>query len=141
MFKHSKPVIFSTPDFRSAWTFLLPVLIMAAVSSCYYDSEEDLLPENGNGCDTTQVTYSNSIVPIIRDNCLSCHSNSAAPFFGSNIRLEEYGGIKAKVDEKRLLGAVSHLPGYVAMPLNNPKLDDCKINTIRAWINSGAPDN
>ncbi len=119
----------------------LLILVVTVVSSCYYDNREDLLPENANQCDTTQVTYALSVAPIIQGYCLSCHSNTAAPIFGSNIKLEDYSGIKVKVDEHRLLGAISHLPGYVAMPLNDPKLDDCKINTIRAWINAGAPNN
>jgi len=141
MLKQLKPVFTLVLNFRIDLPFLLLIMVMAAVSSCYYDNEEDLFPENGGGCDTSQVTYSLSIVPIIRDNCLTCHGNTAAPIFGSNIKLEDYSGIKAKVDEHRLLGAISHQSGYVAMPLNDSKLDDCKINTIRSWINAGAPDN
>ena len=117
---------------------LIPVLV--SVSSCYYDSEEYLYPKTGIECDTSNVTYAQSVVPIIQNHCLSCHSNTTFSL-GGNIKLEDYADIKLRADDHRLLGSVAHENGYSPMPKNAAKLDDCKILTIRIWVNGGAPDN
>ena len=128
---------------RKTTGFLIPVVIviLASVTSCFYDSEEYLFPQTGEQCDTTLVTYSQSVVPIIQGYCLSCHGNSTAANNGANIKLEDYADIKVQADAGNLLGSVSHENGYTPMPLNSSKLDECKITTIRIWVNAGAPDN
>jgi hypothetical protein len=117
------------------------VLMLITVSSCYYDSEEYLYPQTSNQCDTTNVTYANSVVPVLQNYCLSCHSNSTAASFGGNIKLEDYPDVKARADDHRLLGSVAHESGYSPMPSGAPQLDNCKITTIRIWVNAGAPNN
>ncbi len=110
-------------------------------SGCYYDNEEYLYPEVNNPCDTVNITYSKSIVPILANNCLSCHSNASAAGLGGNIKLENYADVKTHADDHKLLGSISQSSGFFAMPLGAPKLDDCKITTVRLWINAGAPNN
>jgi hypothetical protein len=117
-----------------------PILLLAIASSCYYDSEEYLYPDTTSQCDTTNVTYAQSVVPIIQNHCLSCHSNNTASL-GGNIKLEDYADIKLRADDHRLLGSVEHLSGYSPMPQGSKKLDDCTISTIRIWVNEGAPNN
>jgi hypothetical protein len=121
--------------------FILFIILPAAmVSSCYYDSEEYLYPQTGNQCDTTNVTYANAVVPIIKDYCLACHGNSTYTM-GGNIKLEDYADIKLRVDDHRLTGSIEHQNGYSPMPMGSRKLDDCKITVIRIWVNAGAPNN
>jgi hypothetical protein len=122
------------------YLILFTILLTVVVSSCYYDSEEYLYPSTSSQCDTTNVTYSLSVVPIIQNNCLSCHSNSTASM-GGNIKLEDYADVKLRADDHRLLGSVEHQSGYSPMPQGAKKLDDCKISTIRIWVNAGAPNN
>jgi hypothetical protein len=117
------------------------LLILTSLSSCYYDSEEYLYPQTSNQCDTIGITYSNSIVPLLNTYCLSCHSNSNAPSKGGNIRLEDYADVKARVDDHKLLGSVAYENGYSPMPMGASQLDNCKITTIRLWINAGALNN
>jgi len=119
---------------------LLSVMILVSISSCYYDSEEYLYPGTGSQCDTTQVTYAQSIVPIIRNYCLSCHGNSTSSL-GGNIKLEDYTDIKLRADDHRLLGSVEHKDGYSPMPKGASKLNNCNIATLRIWIAAGAPNN
>jgi hypothetical protein len=123
----------------AALIFLFSILWLA--SGCYYDSEEFLYPQISNTCDTTNVTYSQSVVPLLENYCLSCHSNSMAPSSGGNIKLENYADVKIQADNHKLLGSVAHENGYSPMPLGASKLDDCKITTIRIWVNAGAPNN
>lgn len=119
---------------------LFSLLVTAALSSCYYDSEEYLYPQTSSPCDTTNVTYANSVVPIIQNYCLSCHSNSTASM-GGNIKLEDYADVKLRADDHRLLGSVDHQNGYSPMPKGSKKLDECKVSIIRLWVNAGAPNN
>lgn len=126
---------------QSLTSVLVICLLLLLASGCYYDSEEFLYPQPGAACDTTNITYSGSVAPIISNYCLSCHSNSAAPAFGGNIKLENYTDVKIRADDHKLLGSVAHENGYSPMPLGASQLDNCKISTIRLWINSGAQNN
>ncbi len=74
--------------------FLVSIITVIIVS-CYYDSEEALYPSLSSSCDTANVTFSGTVVPILSNNCLTCHSNSTAASFGNNIRLENYADLKA----------------------------------------------
>jgi hypothetical protein len=112
-----------------AWVaFLLP--------SCKYDVEEELYPPKV--CDTVNVSYSQTIAPIIAQQCAACH---AAPFPISGIFLDNYEGLKEMVDANRLIGALRRLPGYSSMPQDAPALPECDILTFEAWVANGAPNN
>jgi uncharacterized membrane protein len=91
-----------------------------------------------SGCDTTNVTYTNHIKPMVQNACQGCHSG-AAP--GGGIELSTYAGIKAVADNGKFYGSISHLSGYNAMPKNGNKLTDCQIKMVQIWINQGAPQN
>jgi hypothetical protein len=114
------------------------LFIIGLVWSCYYDSKEFLFPQVNNQCDTTNVTYANTVVPLLQSYCLSCHANSVAASFGGNIKLENYSDVKVQADNHKLLGSVAHENGYSPMPMGTSKLDNCKIASIRIWINAGA---
>lgn len=113
------------------------LLALGFLQSCYWDNEEELYPM-AQPCDTTNVTYSGSIAPLLDANCASCH-NSSLP--QGSVNLDNYGGVKVVADNGRLWGAVNHSDGYSAMPQNRPKLNDCNLSKIRIWINDGALDN
>lgn len=112
---------------------------LVSFGGCYYDNEEALYPQLTDGCDTTNVTYAGSIVPILVANCYSCHSNANAPTFGDNIRLEAYADVQANLT--RIYGAVSWSGSYSRMPKNSGKLPDCSIRMIELWIAQGAPNS
>ena len=101
-----------------------------------YDVEEELYPTTE--CETNGITYSGIILPIIENNCYSCHD--AANNFGG-ITLEGYTQLKSYVDNGSLLGVIRHDSGFSPMPKNLAKLLDCEIAKIETWINNGAPDN
>lgn len=104
------------------------------VTGCRYDKLE-MMPLS---CDTTIVTFSGSVKPIINAHCINCHSGPSAPL---NIRLDSYLGVKAVANNGKLVGTISHSPGFSPMPQNDAKLNDCKIGTIRKWITDGALNN
>ncbi|HKJ41202.1 MAG TPA: hypothetical protein VKA27_03870 [Sunxiuqinia sp.] len=114
----------------------------AFFTSCYYDNEERLYPNidssTNSNCDTTKVTLSQSVMPILQSRCLSCHGKSVANGLGSGVNLETYSELVKYVHNGQLEGAINHSPGYIGMPQGASKLDDCSINKITAWINRGA---
>ena len=91
-----------------------------------------------NTCDTTNVTYTGSILPILQNSCIGCHSGSTP---GGNISLNTYAGVSAQATNGKLFGSVNHSTGYSAMPKGGNKLSTCQIDMIRIWVNAGAPNN
>ncbi|QEC66742.1 hypothetical protein FRZ67_05275 [Panacibacter ginsenosidivorans] len=89
-------------------------------------------------CDTTQYTYSGTISGIFETNCIGCHSTNNA---SGGIDLSTYAGASVVALNGRLVGAVTHAPGYSPMPQNAPMLPDCNITQIEKWVAAGAPNN
>lgn len=89
-------------------------------------------------CDTTNVTYSGSIKPIITTYCQGCHSGSQP---GAGIDLTSYNGVKEIALSGQLYGSVAWLGSYSPMPQNGNKLSDCNIKKIQIWINNGSLNN
>jgi hypothetical protein len=115
---------------------LAAITITFSLTGCYYDSEEELY---GTDCDTSNVTYSTTIKGLLNTyTCLTCHigSNPSGGF-----TLDTYAGIKARVTDGRLWGAINHLSGFSPMPQGYVKMSDCDIKKVKAWIDAGAPNN
>ena len=94
-------------------------------------------------CDSVNVSFSETIFPIVQNNCMGCHSG---PSPNGNISLTNYTQIKnyASISPGiagSLLGAITHSNGNIPMPQNGPPLSDCKIAQIRNWIDEGMLDN
>ena len=113
---------------------LITGLIMIGITSCYYDNAEELYPQPIE-CDTLNVTYSQTIVPIMSTNCDFCHSGSAP---SANVRTDTYDDLKIIADNDRLWGSINHESGYSSMPKDRPKLNDCDLKKIRVWLDNGA---
>ncbi len=122
---------------RRVFQIILLISVVVFIQSCYFDKEELLYP-SGNSCDTTNITYSETIAPIMENSCNGCHSGSD-PFAG--ISTDNYDDLKTIVDNGRFWGAVSHDPQYSPMPKDRPKLSDCSLLQIQTWIVEGALDN
>jgi hypothetical protein len=88
-------------------------------------------------CDTTNITFSGTVSPIIQASCVGCHSGSAP---SGGILLTNYQQILAQVNNGKLFGSVTYSSGFYGMPVSN-KLSDCDINAFKIWINKGAQNN
>ena len=88
-------------------------------------------------CDSVNVTYSQTIKPMLSSKCNGCHGN-VAPQGGIN--LTTYPGVKASVDNQTFWRSVNHTGPY-PMPKNGPKLSTCELGQISKWISSGAINN
>jgi hypothetical protein len=118
---------------------LLAVAVAGAfllwVEGCAKHNAVDL---GGGGCDTTNVSYSMQVVPILQNNCYVCHRGPGA---SSGIDYSSYGAFKGWAQSGYVVGDITAAPGHIPMPYGLPPLDQCEINTIIAWINQGTQNN
>lgn len=115
-------------------TFLMSGMLM--LSSCYYDNEEELYEyyNQQNICDTSTVSFTNDIMPMIQGNCITgCH---VAGGTGSGI-FENYAEVKAKVDN----GSMNNRVVVTQDMPPSSALTPCQIQQMEAWILNGAPNN
>jgi hypothetical protein len=86
-------------------------------------------------CDSSNVTFSGTVNPIIQNYCISCHSTTGTI-------LATYNDVKVTVDNGKFLCTVEQTDiTCQTMPQNLPKLSNCNINEIKKWIAAGAPNN
>jgi hypothetical protein len=120
--------------------FLLAALVAGAfvlyLSGCAKESADRL--SAGSTCDTTDVSYSKQILPILEDNCYTCHQGATA---SSGIDLSNFATLQAHVANGDLVSAVTHTGSVTPMPYELPMLPSCEVNTIVAWVHQGALDN
>jgi hypothetical protein len=109
-------------------------IITTTFTSCYYDNTEELYPQPVE-CDTINVTYSQTIAPIMNTNCNDCHSGAAPP---ANVITDNYTDLKTIADDGRLWGSINHESGYSPMPKDRPKMNDCDLKKINIWLDNGA---
>ncbi|NDK56633.1 c-type cytochrome [Pontibacter fetidus] len=117
---------------------VLPMLIALSftLQSCYYDVEEELY--QNTPCVTENVTFSQTIQPVFKRNCVVCHTGAAG---NGGIDLASYAGASVVAKNGRLVGAVLHASGFTPMPQGASQLPACTINQIKAWVEAGAPNN
>jgi hypothetical protein len=104
--------------------------------SCYYDNEEALYPAISNTCDTTNVTFSGTITPILSNSCYSCHSNANASF-GGGIHLQAIADVIT--NSSKIVAAIKQT-GPFPMPPNG-KIKSCSITQFDIWVRNGMPNN
>ena len=121
------------------------ILILAfigslALSSCYYDTEEELYPTAvpAGNCDSIKGEYSAEVEPIINLQCRSCHNDG---FASGGVNLQDYEDVKNSVLNGTLLKSIKHEAGASPMPQGAPKLDECDIVAFEKWAGAGAPNN
>ena len=121
--------------------------IFLLFGSCYNDKFDKLYPAPAVvvTCDTTAVSFANDIMPILTANCNiagGCHDAAGSAVSGYDFS----GGydifhFQAKTDI--LINDINGTPsaGHNAMPKNLPKISQCDINKMTAWVNQGALNN
>jgi len=112
--------------------------LLLLIPSCYNDNEYDLYPFAGLKCDSTNVTYSQSIVPITAANCNVCHSTAMA---SGGVITDTWAGLSIVASNGKLWAGVNWEAGYVAMPNGGAKLSPCDLSKIKNWIKQGNPNN
>ena len=109
-------------------------IIQLTITSCQYKNEEEFF------CDTSNVTYSGTIIPILSNNCYRCHGTSSNTGSGG-IVLQDYNVLKTFAANGKFYGNAAHLPGYIPMPYDGGMLTDCQLRQIKNWVDKGYPNN
>lgn len=89
-------------------------------------------------CDTSQVSFSGFVSPLIQLHCQGCHSGNNP---GGGVSLQDHGTIASAAASGRLYGAMAHLQGYSPMPQGTSRRPDCELAKLKAWIEAGSPNN
>lgn len=110
------------------------IIILIIIAGCYYDNEEALYP-GFQTCDTSNVTFTGSVIGVLNNNCLSCHSDANSSF-GGGIRLQKYADVKA--NSQKIIPAVDGT-GPKPMPPNG-RLSNCGISIFKIWVRKGMPE-
>lgn len=119
---------------------VLFMIVTAIPVSCYYDSEESLYPSLSSSCDTVNVTYSKTVVPMLENNCLGCHSAAAVSGGdGGGIVLDNYTDVKSQAVS--ISAAINQTGANSPMPKNSNKMKSCLIKQFDIWVRNGTPDN
>lgn len=123
--------------------WVMMAMTATTLGSCYNDNMESL-NINKNGCDTTNITFSKNIRPIIDQQCASCHASGVYQTLGGSYNLDGYANVKGFADPNGLL--IKSVIGDPSVsqrmpPIPASKLSDCQISQIQQWINGGASNN
>jgi hypothetical protein len=105
---------------------------------CYNDNEADLYPFSRTPCDTTNVTYSQTITPIMSATCNVCHSTAMA---SGGVITDNYTDLSKVAANGKLWGGVNWSSGFNPMPNGGSQLSPCDLGKIKKWINLGYPNN
>lgn len=89
-------------------------------------------------CNTSNVTYSGMVQPLMAKYCTGCHSGTTP---SGSISLDSHTGVAAMANNGKLYGAIDHRTGFSAMPKGGNKLPACDIAKVKAWIDGGANNN
>jgi len=115
--------------FRNVLFWLL-LFVLTGIGACKHECAEIPGPEP-QPCDTSNVSYNGSVVPIFNEYCISCHSGEQP---AGNLDLDDYDQVSIVAQNGALVGSIRHLPGYSPMPKVGDPLDECQIWTIEIWI-------
>lgn len=116
----------------------MAAMISLVMQGCYYTKADQVYPQPVV-CDTVNMRYSADVVPILAANCYTCHGGLATNSGGR--KFDRHDLLKNYVDNGKLRAAITHSAGASPMPKNLPRLPDCTINKILAWIDRGALNN
>ena len=88
-------------------------------------------------CDTLNLSYEETIMPLLQDYCVACHNAGSA---AAGYDYSDYDGVLVSVADGSLLGTIVGETGYSPMPPGT-SLDGCAIEKIKAWISTLDPDS
>ena len=95
--------------------------------ACTYD-EPDL-------CSDQDPSFAECVIPIIQDNCVSCHSYGGSAGF---LDLSSYESIRNSVIDGNLIDRINSTEN--PMPPSG-KMSELTISIIKKWEENGAPNN
>jgi hypothetical protein len=89
-------------------------------------------------CDTTTITFSGTIQPIIQANCLNCHNPNLQ---NGGLDLSTHGNVANAIQARNLLERINHISGFPPMPPSGTQLSACNLRKFDKWVDAGLPNN
>lgn len=89
-------------------------------------------------CDTSSVSFSGTIFPIIDSYCTGCHDASTP---SADMSLTTYADISFIAENGDLINSLNGSAGLVSMPYGSDELPQCLKDLIQAWIDNGYPND
>ena len=114
---------------------VISIFFSFTLTACYYDKEDVLYRAE---CDTVNVTYTKSIIPIMVANCNACHFTGAIAT--NNVVTNNYNDLITVVNNGKLWTSLTWTSTY-NMPKGSNKLSNCDLAKIKKWIDGGALNN
>lgn len=118
---------------RIGLILIMVVCIISAFVGCAYDKKELIYPTVT--CDTTNVTYTDVIEPLVRQRCYSCHAGPGGGISGTS--LDSYDDLKTVASFGEVVHRITTTDPSEMMPKGGPRLSDCEISKITTWVNNG----
>jgi hypothetical protein len=87
--------------------------------------------------DTTTITFSKTIQPLLETNCVGCHKTGSS---SGGVLLDNYSNVKIYVTNNKIWNVMNYVKGYSPMPPSE-KLNDCQLLVMKKWIDNGALNN
>jgi hypothetical protein len=94
------------------------------------------LPLKAASCDTTHISYSTCIQPLLKAYCIRCHAKGNT---SGGLALDDYATVKLVAQSADLWGCVEHQDGYPSMPPQKQKIDTAALYILRKWMEAGEP--
>jgi hypothetical protein len=132
-------------NFRNHLAFLLATTLGVSLAACSYKNGYEPAPCNLPAV----VSYKADVLPILQQNCYRCHNAANYQIMTKNtFNMEAFAKVQYYASPANgingtsfLIGNIRHDSGFVPMPYDGGKLNDCQIATIKAWADAGALDN
>jgi uncharacterized membrane protein len=106
---------------------------------------ESPTPPAQTAAEVAKVSFANDVLPVLKNRCERCHGSQRTE---AGLDLSSYAGVMAASARGPVVipgsAATSRLVEVIVsgrMPSGGPKLPDTEIQTIRGWVDAGAPDN
>ena len=109
--------------------FLSGIILILALS-CKHDPQYITTNPPPTNCDTSNVTYSGTIVPILNANCTVCHGAVSYTISGGGYKIATYPDFAGFAKSGLLMNSVNQISGLSAMPKGGTKLSSCDIAKI-----------
>lgn len=93
--------------------------------------------QNNAFCDSVNVSFANTLQPMLDLHCVSCHTTGNT----TGVFLNNYANVLISANNGSLYGSMNHESGFDAMPKNLPKLGICELTIVKNWIAEGAQNN
>jgi len=116
------------------FTSFLAVLTLITPTACYYDNEVEQY--GTTVCDTVALSYSIHIHPIIKANCVSCHTPGGQQ---SSSPMNTFEQVKPYATSREIVQRIRG-DGQPLMPPAGA-MSSCDQEKIAAWVNAGSPNN